>query len=386
MSQVFGDIELADIFRKHGRAYGQEQSLWPQQRQAINSIVQCRTRALGGHLDHCDHCGHTRPSYNSCRNRHCPKCQFIRKAKWVDKLAANLPPVRHFHVVFTVPSVLTRLLYLNQRKAYGLLFKAAGESVKKCALNPNFLGGQIGAVAILHTWTRTLMYHPHIHMIVPAGGLSEDGMEWIRSKDTFFLPVKTLSRVFRGVFIRLLQKAAEQGALKVPDGYPDFATIKNKCYEKNWVVYSQKPFVDHQRLIAYLGNYTHRVAISNNRIKALDKGRVCFSYKDNSCGGLHKHMTLDVQEFIKRFLMHVLPAGFYKIRYFGFMAMCNARSKLAACFDLIDQSAYLPQLEGLAALDVWRIVTGRDPLRCPQCRTGHIRQRRLPAHFSPVPG
>ncbi len=348
MREVRKDIELADIFREHGSTYQRQYSLWPQHQKAMGPIIQCRTRALGGHLD--------------------------------------LPPVKHFHLVFTIPPALSRMFYLNQRTAYGLLFKAAGESVSKCALNPNYLGGQMGAVAILHTWTQTLVYHPHIHMIVPAGGLSEDGMEWIGSKASFFLPVKMLSRVFRGVLIRLMDKAAQQGLLKLPDEYPDFATIKNKCYEKNWVVYCQKPFANHQRLLEYLGSYTHRVAISNNRIKALDGGKVRFSYKDNRCGGTHKHMTLNAHEFIRRFLTHVLPGGFYKIRYFGFMAMCNAPTKLAACFDLIDKPSYIPQLEGLSALEIWRLITGRDPLRCPKCQTGYIRPKKLPDHFEPVPG
>lgn len=380
------NIELADIFREHGATYQRDYSLWPQHQKAMEAIIQCRTKALGGHLDHCDHCGHTRPSYNSCRNRHCPKCQFMRKTKWVDKLAANLPPAKHFHLVFTIPPVLSRLFYLNQRMAYGLLFKAAGESVSKCALNPDFLGAQMGAVAILHTWTQTLVYHPHIHMIVPAGGLSQDGMEWIESNTKFFLPVKMLSRVFRGVLVRLMEKAFQDGLLKLPDQHPDFDSIKNKCYKKNWVVYCQRPFANHQRLIEYLGSYTHRVAISNNRIKALNGGMVRFAYKDNRSGGTSRYMTLDAREFIRRFLTHVLPKGFYKIRYFGFMAMCNAKTKLAECFDLIDKPSFIPQFEGLSAMEIWRMITGRDPLICPKCQTGYIRQDKLTDHLEPVPG
>jgi len=285
-------IELADIFREHASTYQRHYKLWPEHQKVMDSVIECRTRSLGGHLDHCDRCGHTRPSYNSCRNRHCPKCQFMRKTKWVDKLAANLPPVKHFHLVFTIPPALSRLFYLNQRTAYGLLFKAAGESVSKCALNPNFLGGQMGAVAILHTWTQTLVYHPHIHMIVPAGGLSQDGMEWVGLNTKFFLPVKMLSRVFRGMLVRLMEKAVRQGLLKLPDEHPDFASIKSKCYERNWVVYCQRPFANHQRLLEYLGSYTHRVAISNNRIKALDEGKVRFAYKGQpQRGNFHAYDT-----------------------------------------------------------------------------------------------
>lgn len=386
MRGLHESTELSDIFREHGAAYQQHQSLWPEQQKAFDAIIQCRTSALGGHLDQCDHCGHTRPSYNSCRNRHCPKCQFIRKSKWVDKLAANLPPVKYFHVVFTIPTVLAKLLYLNQKRTYGLLFKAAGASLSQCASNPNYLGARIGAVAILHTWSQTLVYHPHIHMILPAGGLSEDQLEWISSKEKFFLPVKMLSRVFRGIFVRLLKQATLQQQLRFPDDCPDFTSLKNKCYQKNWVVYCQRPFSNNQRLLEYLGNYTHRVAISNNRIKSLGKGEVRFSYKDNRSGGMHKQISLDATEFIRRFMTHVLPKGFYKIRYFGFMAMCNARTQLATCFDLIAKPCFLPRFEGLSSLDIWRDITGRDPLRCPKCQTGSLRVKKLPDNFQPVPG
>jgi predicted Zn-ribbon and HTH transcriptional regulator len=386
MSDFHNPVELADIFRKHGEAYQQQHTLWPQQQKAFDAIMQCRTMALGGHLDHCDHCGYTRPSYNSCRNRHCPKCQFLRQSKWVDKLAANLPPVKHFHVVFTIPSVLNKLFYLNQTITYGLLFKAAGASLSQCAANPTFLGAQAGAVAMLHTWSQTLVYHPHIHMIVPAGGLSEDQSEWIPSKDKFFLPVKVLSRVFRGMLVRFLQQALENHQITLPKEHPDFASIKNKCYEKPWVVYCEKPFSDNQRLLLYLGHYTHRVAISNHRIKTCEHAKVRFSYKDNRSAGINKQIALDASEFIRRFLSHVLPHGFYKIRYFGFMAMCNAQTKLAACFDLIDKPAYLAQLEGLSALDIWRHITGTDPLVCPKCKTARISIRKLPENCEPIPG
>ncbi|MBE0639391.1 MAG: IS91 family transposase, partial [Bacteroidales bacterium] len=335
-------IELADIFRSRETDFLQNNNLCSEQIKAFKSITSCRTSTLGGHLDQCDNCGHVRPAYNSCRNRHCPKCQFIKKAKWVDKLAANLPPVKHFHVVFTIPAHLNRLFYLNQDNAYSLLFKAAGKTLMQCAANQNFLGAQAGAVAILHTWGQTLVYHPHIHMIVPAGGLSDDQTEWIRSGKKFFLPVKALSAVFRGVLCRLLEQGVEQGKLKLPDDTASFRQIKNLCYQKKWVVYCEKPFAGPQNLINYLGNYTHRVAISNHRIADFNDGKVTFSYKDYKTAGLSKTITLDADEFIRRFLQHVLPCGFYKIRYFGFMAICNIKTKLDLCFTLIEKPAYLP--------------------------------------------
>ena len=366
-------IELADIFSGQATDFLRNHNLCTEQLKAFNAIMQCRTAALGGHIDRCDNCGYTRQSYNSCRNRHCPKCQFVKKAQWVDKLAANLPPVKHFHVVFTIPGCLYKLFYINQGKAYSLLFEAAGKALMQCAANPAFLGAQAGAVAILHTWGQTLVYHPHIHMIVPAGGLSEDLMEWIPAGKKFFLPVKALSAVFRGILCRLLEQAVAEGEIKLPDEVLNFSSVKNQCYQKQWVVYCEKPFSSAENLIQYLGNYTHRVAISNHRIRNYQDGKVSFCYKDYKAAGIKRNITLDANEFISRFLQHVLPYGFYKIRYFGFMAMCNMKLKLQACFDLIEKAAFLPLLEGLTALEVWRSITGSDPLHCPKCNTGKMR-------------
>lgn len=366
------NIELADIFSSHEKDFLQNHTLCPEQLKVFNAIMQCRTAALGGHMERCDTCGYTRQSYNSCRNRHCPKCQFIKTAQWVDKLAANLPAVKHFHVVFTIPNCLHKLFYINQSKCYSLLFKATGKALLHCAANPRFMGAQVGAVGILHTWGQTLTYHPHIHMIVPAGGLSEDQMEWVPSSKKFFLPVKVLSSVFRGILCRLLEQAIVAGDVKLPQDLGDFKSLKAQCYQKKWVVYCEKPFSDSNRLIQYLGNYTHRVAISNNRILEHHNGRVSFCYKDYKSAGISKSVSLDANEFIRRFMQHVLPCGFYKIRYFGFMAMCNMKEKLALCFDLIGKTAFLPVLQGLTALEVWRYITGADPLCCKMCKTGKM--------------
>lgn len=370
-------IEIADIFRSQANVFEHNYKLTSEQHKAFKAIIQCRTAALGGHEDKCDHCGYIRPSYNSCRNRHCPKCQFTKQAQWVDKLAANLPPVKHFHIIFTIPACLHNLFYLNQDKAYNLLFKAAGKTLLQCASNQKYLGAQVGAVAILHTWGQTLIYHPHIHMIVPAGGLSEDQMEWLPSGKKFFLPVKILSAVFRGILCRLLQQTITSGDLKLPPLMNDFQSLKTQCYKKAWVVYCEKPFSCVTNLIQYLGNYTHRIAISNSRIIDHTCGKVSFWYKDYRSGGLRRQISLNDNEFIRRFLQHVLPSCFYKVRYFGFMAMCNSKSKLNQCFDLIGKTSFLPVLEGLSVLQVWQTITKRDPLRCPKCDAGIMRQQQV---------
>jgi hypothetical protein len=366
-------IELADIFSHHANEFLQGHKLCPEQHKAYEAIVKCRTSALGGHIDQCDNCGYTRHSYNSCGNRHCPKCQYIRKAKWVDKLAGNLPAVKYFHLVFTIPPCLHKLFYINQQTAYGLLFKAAGESVLQCAKKTKYLGAQVGAVAILHTWGQTLVYHPHIHMIVPAGGLSEDEMEWVATDKKFFLPVKILSAVFRGILCKLLEKGVSESKINLPQSNLDFFSIRHECYKKKWVVYCQKPFSGPENLINYLGNYTHRVAISNQRLVAHEQGRVSFTYKDYKLAGTRKDITLGAQEFIRRFLQHVLPKGFCKIRYFGFMAMCNMKEKLETCLGLIKTSSFLPVLEGLSAVEVFRQITGIDLICCPKCKSGKMR-------------
>jgi hypothetical protein len=365
-------IELADIFRDCGDDFPKTYNLCAEQAKAFYAIENCRTAVLGGHTNRCGLCGFTKQSYNSCRNRHCPKCQFTKKLQWVDKLAANLPPARYFHVVFTIPDCLNTIFYINQRIAYGLLFKAAGQALIKCAANAKLTGVRAGAVGVLHTWGQTLVYHPHIHMIVPAGGLSEDQMEWIPSPKKFFLPVKLLSKVFRGILCRLICQGVGNGEMKLPDNEIGFDTIKALCYRKNWVVYCQKPFAGPEGIIQYLGNYTHRVAISNHRIEAFENNKVTFSYKDYRTGGMKKSITLETKEFVRRFMQHVLPCGFYKIRYFGILALCNIATKLETCFSLIGKRSYFSVLEGLNAMEVWRAVSGKDPWECPKCHQGKM--------------
>ena len=277
-----------------------------------------------------------------------------------------------FILFATIPRCLHKIFYINQSVAYSLMFRAAGEALKICSANPKFLGAQTGAVAILHTWGQTLTYHPHIHMIVPAGGLSEDGMEWVPSGKKFFLLVKVLSGLFRGILCRYIGQAVAKNRIKLPDDIHDFDQLKNLIYAKKWVVYAKNPFAGPERVIEYLGNYTHRVAISNHRIVAEKDGKVIFRYKDYRTGKLNRYMTLDADEFITRFLKHVLPNGFYKVRYFGLLSQCNAKSKLESCFTLIETDSFLPQLEGLPAIDVFQAITGKDPLCCPKCGKGKM--------------
>jgi hypothetical protein len=373
MENIKQKLEIADIFRKFGDGYSDIHNLHPVQTKAFNDIINCRSAQLGGHIEKCDHCGNTRHAYNSCRNRHCPKCQYIKQVQWVDKLKAKLPPARHFHLVFTIPQSLHRLFYLNQAQAYKLLFKASAMALKTCAANPKFLGAQTGAVAVLHTWGQTLNYHPHIHMIVPAGGLSEDDMEWVHSGKAFFLPVKVLSALFRGILCSLLEKAISNNALKLPDDCSNFNQLKAQLYKNPWNVYAKKPFGSVGKVVEYLGKYTHRVAISNHRIMSCNDGRITFRCKDHKTGMFTKQITLDANEFIRRFMQHILPCGFYKIRYFGIMALCNGQGKNALCFELINKDSFLPVLEGLPAFDVYRELSGKDPYCCPVCKQGKMR-------------
>jgi len=254
-----------------------------------------------------------------------------------------------------------------------MLFKASAHALKTATTNPKFLGAQTGAVAVLHTWSQTLSYHPHIHMIVPAGGLSEDDMEWVSSGKNFFLPVKVLGGLFRGILCSYLEKTIIKGLLKLPNDLSNFKQFKNQLYKKPWNVYVKKPFANPERVVEYLGKYTHRVAISNHRIISDRDGNITFRCKDNKTGMFTKQITLDVNEFIRRFMQHILPCGFYKIRYFGIMALCNMQEKNELCFELIGKESFLPLLEGLPAFDVFREVTGKDPFCCPVCKKGKMK-------------
>lgn len=372
MENTRQQVELSTIFKDYANDFLHSTKLTPNQRKAYKAIMDCRTAKMGGHQKQCNQCSHTLQAYNSCRNRHCPKCQFIKKAQWVDKLASNLPPVKHFHLVFTIPTCLHKTFYINQKVAYGLLFKAAGEALRQCGANTNYLGAETGAVAVLHTWGQTLMYHPHIHMIVPAGGMTEDQSEWIPSAEKFLLPVKALSARFRTLLCTYIEKALSKGEIKLPHDCDSFVKLKQKCYKTKWVVYSEKPFSKPDNVIKYLGNYTHRVAIANSRIIKYENGKVTFYYKDYKKAGARRVLVLEAREFIRRFLQHILPSGLSKVRYYGFLALRNIKTKLQACYSLFKTATYFPALEGLNAFEVLERVTGKDPFSCPKCIKGKL--------------
>lgn len=339
---------------QHGEAYRQSHKLSPVQHKAMNAILNCRTANLGGHMDKCPSCGYEKPSYNSCRNRHCPKCQTLSKERWIDARKADLLNVGYFHVVFTVPQVLNSLIYRHQRETYNLLFRCSAETLQELSRDKKYLGASTGHTAILHTWGQNLFFHPHIHCIVPAGGLDSLG-RWRSSRKKFFLPVKALSRKFRGKFLTLLKQQ-----------FPEIGqSLLDECYRKEWIVYCKPPFRDAACVVEYLGRYTHRVAISNNRILKLQNGVVTFKWRDYSDSSRWKEMTLAADEFIRRFLMHVLPPGFTKIRHYGFLSSRGKQKKLKAC-KIQTGTSLLPR-EKLSTEALLQKILGRKPSQCPHC-------------------
>jgi len=375
-------LEVADIFRRHGEEYRKVHgaSLSPGQRRVMRAIELCRTAALGGHRDRCDRCGHERFSYSSCCNRHCPKCQSLAKAKWLEARQAELLPVEHFHLVFTVPDILAPIALQNKRVVYGIIFRAASDTLRTIAADPKHLGAKIGFLAVLHTWGQNLMPHPHLHCVVPGGGLSLDGSRWVRCRQGFFLSVRVLSRMFRGKFLAYLKEAFEQGKLQFhgkltrladPAAFADFLTDARKT---DWVVYSKAPFGGPAQVLEYLGRYTHRIAISNNRLVKLEGGKVTFRWKDYRRKNRIGLMTLDADEFIRRFLIHVLPRGFMRLRHYGLFANRDRAKNLAKCQLLLGQ----PELAGTPApkLSDWKsryeALTGISFDVCPACRQGRM--------------
>src|SRR4030042_2638687 len=324
-------IRLQDIFIRSGEEFRRDHLLSPVQFKAMKAIEHCRTAAMGSHSYRCENCGHVEVVYNSCRNRHCPRCQWVKQQMWVDRIKSQLLPIRYFHVVFTLPEALNPLVLINHSLMYDLLFEASWHALRKTAINPAFLGAQTGALAVLHTWGQTLSLHPHIHMLVPAGGLDTDGWQWVKSPKKFFVPVKALSKIFRACYVRLLSEALRDGKLELPEKRSELITpesLKKELYKTDWVVYCKKCFAGPGQVITYLGRYTHRVAISESRIIEADENHVLFRWKDYTDHNLHKQMSLKTPEFIRRFMLHILPTGFYKIRYFVIFACVNRATKL----------------------------------------------------------
>jgi len=351
--------ELADVFRRYGERFEQTHWVSPGEHKVIRAVTICRTQELGGHLDRCDACGFERPAYNSCRNRHCPKCQCLAKARWLEKQTAELLPVGYFHLVFTLPHELNRLILANKKIVLTLLFKAVSETLLE--FGQRRFGGTVGIIAVLHTWDQTLKDHFHLHCLVPAGALSFDHNRWLNARQNFLFPVKALSQVFRGKFLSLLQKAADQGKIQ------EVNDASKASHQKNWVVYAKKPFGSPQTVLDYLGRYTHPIALSNDRILAVHNGQVSFSYRDRKDNNRLKSKTLDAEEFICRFLLHVLPEGFMRIRHFGFLANRSKKQMLLQCRKLLDLDPTLPEMPKTSAQDLLQELTGIDLSRCPRC-------------------
>src|SRR5216684_2049029 len=356
-------LEVADIVRRTGSRFWQQQQshlAWPH-RKVLDAIVRCRTAALGGHRDQCVRCGHQAISYNSCRNRHCPRCQGNARSRWLAERRAELLPVSYFHIVFTLPHELSALVLQNKRLLYDLLFRASAATLLELARDPKHLGAEIGFLGVLHTWGQNLQHHPHVHYIVPAGGLTPDGSRWIASSNRFFLPVRALGRVFRGKFAAGLQQLFQQHKLQFHGSLQSLAEPRcfrrflRQLFHENWVVYAKPPFGGPEHVLNYLARYTHRVAISNHRLVAFQNDRVSFLWRDYAHGGKKKVMTVSADEFLRRFLLHVLPRGLVRIRHFGLFANRRRETALARCRELLGTAACADRPEAT------------NLLRCPAC-------------------
>ena len=368
--------ELADIIRLRGEAFRQLHSPLKYHQRTLNAIVKCRTAALGGHVDVCDGCGHERISYNSCRNRHCPKCQGTNRERWILSRQKDLLPVTYFHVVFTLPEQLNALCMSYPEHLYNMLFQACKQTVIQLGLDPKHIGAQPGMIAVLHTWGQQLWLHPHVHCIIPGGGISSAGY-WKCSAGNgkFLFPVKVMSLVFRGKFMQMFKKfcAEEKIPLQID--------LLNKLYKTNWVVYARQPFAGPPQVIEYLGRYTHRIAISNHRIKSIEDGKVSFSYKDYRQGGIQKVMALDACEFLRRFCLHILPPGFVKIRHYGILA---SRAKPKLKMQQMKMGISIVPRPKMDWKQVAREAMGFDPDACPCCLTGRMHTiRYFDAHAPP---
>jgi hypothetical protein len=358
-------FEVADIIRRYGEAFIENNRSWLtyQHLRVLHSIEHCRTAALGGHIDGCSRCGYRADiSYNSCGSRHCPKCLTHARDLWLAEREKECLPVGYFHVVFTLPHELSWLALHNKKTVYNLLFRAAADSLLEVTADPQWLGAEVGFLGVLHSWGQNLHFHPHLHCILPSGGLSFDHQRWVHPRYAF-LPAKVLSKVFRGKFIEALKKAFRRGVLQFPgtlqavQADKAFRAFLRTAYRKNWVVYAKPPFRGPEHLLQYLARYTHRVAISNHRIVNVADGRVTFRWKDYAHGGKQRKMTLSANEFLRRFLLHVLPKGFIRIRFFGFLAPRRRRALLPLCRQLLGHSQRPCSQQPVASA----------PWRCPRC-------------------
>lgn len=372
-------IGVGGVIRQYGQQFRQHYNMSPVQQKAFFAIKSCRTPAMGGHADRCDQCGHLRFFYNSCRNRHCPQCQGLKRTKWVDKLACDLLPVRYFHIVFTIPSELNSIALVNPAIVYDILFKASSETLLTLSKNRKYLNSMTGIVAILHSWGQNLMHHPHLHTMIPAGGWNEVDQKWHVSRSKFFIPVRVLSALFKGKFLFYLKKAYSDHQLTLAGSINhlrigrNFNDLVASLYRKDWVVYTKKPFRNSSHIINYLGRYSHRVAIANSRIKYIEADLITFSMKDYR-DGRQKMITLQSTEFIRRFLLHILPKSFCKIRYYGLFATRNRSTVLAHCRKSMGKVKNVSRFTGLSWQQQLLLVTGKNIAVCPVCQTGRMAQ------------
>jgi hypothetical protein len=383
-------LEVADVLRRHGAAFlnRNDAHLGRVERRVMAAIEACRTPALGGHVEQCDDCGLVRCAYNSCRNRHCPKCQGLARAAWLEARQAELLPVPYFHVVFTMPPAAAEIAFQNKRVVYAILFRAAADAMRDVAANPRHLGAEIGAVAVLHSWGQTMTYHPHLHCIVPAGGLSSDQTRWVACRPGFLLPVRVLSRRFREIFVARMRVAFAAGELRFSGALAAlaepavFAERIAGLIGVEWVVFAKPPFAGPEPVLAYLGRYTHRVAIANSRLIRLTDSAVEFTWKDYRDSGKTKVMTLNAEEFIRRFLLHTVPDGFHRIRHIGFLANGHRTEKLALCRTLLA----VPRSEPPVAepyRERLRRLTGHALDVCPDCGGAMLERGPLPRRPPP---
>jgi hypothetical protein len=371
--------EVADVFRQYGAAYREAYSLSREQQRVLTAIACCRTAALGGHLEQCDHCGHQRPVYNSCRNRHCPKCQGLARAQWLADRQAELLPVGYFHNVFTLPHELNDLLAANPRVLYNLLFHSVAQTLQAFAANPQYgLGGQLGFTAVLHTWDQKLLYHVHLHCVIAGGALTPDASRWLPARPNYLFPVRELSCAFRDRYLEGVRRAFAQerfhwpGRLAALAGPTAFAAFLKPLAAKDWVVYSQPPFGGPANVLEYLSRYTHRVALSNHRLRSIADGQVTFTYRDRRDHNRPKELTVSAVEFIRRFLLHVTPSGLCRLRHYGFLSNRLKEQQLPQCRALLGHVA-TPALDlspFVAAL-LLRLTAPEGP-RCPCCGEGNM--------------
>lgn len=379
MNKKDRQLEVADIFRKYGQKYRKNNFLSSEQSKAMRHIETCRTAVLGGHIEACNHCGFEKNAYNSCRDRHCPKCQTLVKEKWLIARKAELLPCSYFHNVFTLPHELNPLILANKQVMLSMLFAAVKETLQVFAADPQWrLVGQLGIISVLHTWNQKLMDHFHLHCIIPAGALTLNKKKWVAVKNKYLFKVQSLAKEFQKRYLKKLVKAYKQeklnfyGRASVFENQKTFSQLIKTVENKQWMAYSKQPFGGPEQVLDYLGRYTHRVAITNNRITAIEDGKVTFTYKDRSDENKTKELTVNAAEFIRRYLLHILPSGFMKIRYFGFLASANKKKCIPLIQRLIEPNFEFVEKQEETIQEMMLRLTGHDISRCPKCGKGKM--------------